>query len=284
MALNTEQRERRTKRIGSSDAAAILNLDPYRSASDVWLEKTGRAAGFAGNAATERGNLLEPVLLDWAEGELGVTLQRDVFVECAEYPHLCANLDGFCSEKNFNVEAKSTVNADEWGEPGTDKVPERVIIQVTHAMLLAKTDKTYIPMICPGFKSFDWRMYEVPFNRKLAEFAAEQCDIWWKQHVIGDTPPVGSVPSIEVLKRVRRQPNKIVPVSDELVDAWIVLKAAHKQAKEDEEKAQAALIASLGDAEQGEAKRGTLSYMETSRRGYSVDPCTYRTLRLKAAK
>jgi len=41
MALTTEQREIRRRYLGSSDIAAIFGMSPWKSAYDVWLEKTG---------------------------------------------------------------------------------------------------------------------------------------------------------------------------------------------------------------------------------------------------
>jgi putative phage-type endonuclease len=51
--------------LGGSDAAAAIGIDPYRSPVALWLEKLGRADGFAGNNATDWGRRLEPVVADW---------------------------------------------------------------------------------------------------------------------------------------------------------------------------------------------------------------------------
>jgi len=40
--LTTEQRAARMTGIGASECAAIMGFDPYRTAHQVWLEKTGR--------------------------------------------------------------------------------------------------------------------------------------------------------------------------------------------------------------------------------------------------
>ena len=46
--------------IGASEIAAACGISRYRSRYGLWLEKTGRAAPFAGNVATRLGHLLEP--------------------------------------------------------------------------------------------------------------------------------------------------------------------------------------------------------------------------------
>lgn len=42
MPITQKQREFRRSHIGSSDIAAILGKDPYKTAYDVWLDKTGQ--------------------------------------------------------------------------------------------------------------------------------------------------------------------------------------------------------------------------------------------------
>ncbi len=54
--------------IGSSDAAAAVGLNPYKSQLELWLEKTGRDAGLPKSdphdeeSATYWGNILEPIV------------------------------------------------------------------------------------------------------------------------------------------------------------------------------------------------------------------------------
>ncbi|GIV50738.1 MAG: hypothetical protein KatS3mg038_1259 [Candidatus Kapaibacterium sp.] len=52
--------------LGASDAPAVLGLSPWRTAWEVWAEKTGRIDSWTGNAATSAGQLLEPAVLAWA--------------------------------------------------------------------------------------------------------------------------------------------------------------------------------------------------------------------------
>lgn len=291
--ITQEQRQLRQQYIGSSDAAAVCGIDPHRSAADVWMEKTGQAEPFEGNEHTERGNLLEPVVLDWAEKEIGVGFSRD-HMKVAECGLLAANFDGIhrdplslLSRLNpFVVEAKTTVNAEEWGEAGTDQVPERVIVQVHHQLYVAGQEYRigYVPVLMPGFKSFDFRMYRVERDDDLAEAIAAKGREFMEKYVRLGIRPDDFRPSIEVLKRVRRQPNKTVEVPDDLVDQLVVARAAKSLAEKDVKDAEAALLAALGDAEAGSYAKGTVTYMETKRRGYTVEDTTYRTLRVKPAK
>jgi putative phage-type endonuclease len=285
MALTTEQREARRHYIGSSDSPAIMGLDPYRSAADVWLEKTGRAADFAGNDATDRGNYLEPALLAFAEQTLGVPLTRDVMVK-HQGGVLAANLDAVNYDGPFIVEAKSSVVPEGWGEQGTDQVPDRVLVQTHHAMYVAGIAfrVAWVPVVLPGFRSFDFRMYCVARNDALAEAVAQAGVAFMERHVRTDTPPDDFRPSLEVLKRVRREPNKTVSIADELALAYTLAKAQYAEAKQHCEQAERSLLAAMGDAEAAECPTGKFTYFQVSRKAYTVEATTYRQLRFSKAK
>lgn len=279
--ITEQQRLERRNHLGSSDVAALFGIDPYKTAFDVWLDKTGRADDFEGNENCDRGNDLEPVILNWAERELAAPLIRNVYCHDKAGTFLAANLDADCPQLDAIVEAKSSVNLDEWGEPYTDEIPERTIIQTHVGMFCAGRKMAYVPLLAPVFGRFDWRMYQVEFKPALSEAIEREAESFWKNHVMADTPPEGVIGSIEVLKRIRREPNKIADISGELVDRWIAAKAAAAQAKDDADAAQAEVLTAMMDAEGARTEDGRdMTYLETARKGYVVALCNYRTLRL----
>lgn len=290
MALSPEQRGNRKLGIGSSEIASIFSENPWQSAYDLWLIKTGKAEEFEGNEACDRGNYLEPGLMLFAEKELGHPIERNITFLDPNGGPLAANLDGLCRELSANVEGKSIsgdIDPDEWGEPYTDQVPSRVILQCHVAMLCADLSISYVPVILPVYKRFELRMYEVPFNADLATAIRERSAWFWNEHVLKDIPPSDSVPSLEVIKRIRREPGTWADVPDELVDAWIVAKAAASEAKAEAELAQAAILAAMTPISADGARTAAgkiLTYTETQRKAYSVDATAYRTLRLKGEK
>ena len=281
--LTAEQKQARKQYIGSSDVAAILGCDPYRSASDVYLDKTGQCEDFEGNKATDRGVRLEPVLLDWCESQIGQEILRDQMV-----PHangiLCTNFDGLVNDEE-SVEAKTTIIDAGWGEVGTDQVPDRVQIQVHTGFACKPTLKLcHVPVLLPGFRQLDFRLYCVRRDDKLVEIIEREAETFMEQHVRLGIPPENYRPSIEVLKRVRRVPAKTIELPDEVVDAWQKRKAAEKQAKDGREEAEAKLLAALGNAEGGTYSGGLVTFLEYRNKGYAVKPYTYRSLRIKTDK
>jgi putative phage-type endonuclease len=282
--ITVEQRQLRRKFLGGSDAPAVIGVDPNRSAHDVYLDKTGQLEDFRGNANIERGVDLEPAIMSWAERELGRPIERDVMI-VHKSNLLAANFDGLLSETE-SIEAKSSVLTEEWGDQGTDQVPDRVIVQVHHGFACRPSLRVcYVPVLLPGFRSFDFRMYRVERNRALVESVEAIGIEFMERNVKLGIAPSDSKPSIEVLKRMKRFPGKFVDVPIELVLHWEAAKLTAKTARDIEEAAKADVIAALGDAEGGRLEdRRQLTYMETKRRAYEVAESTYRTLKILKAR
>lgn len=289
--LTETQKQLRRGKLGSSSAAAALGLDPFKSAADVYMELTGAVEDSAGNENTERGNLLEPAILKWCENETGKHFAPS---EMFNHPNglMCWNADGVMyldddSSITEAVECKSTVDDSGLGDEGTDQIKEHWLVQIAHAFAVVPTLQVmWVPVLLPGFKKFDFRLYRVDRNDELAELVEQQGLAFMRNHVFPQIPPSNFKPSLDVLKRVRRVPKKVVPVKREAYENWIAARAARLQAADDEDVAKAALITALGDAEAGEVDGvGTFTYMETHRKEFTTKESTYRTLRpVKAAK
>lgn len=278
--ITPDQKLLRSKLLGSSDSPAVLGLDPYRSAADVFLEKTGRVDPFAGNENTDRGNLLEGAVLDWAETQLNEKFQRNVFVHIEG--DLCANLDAAFSKGV--VEAKTSVLSENWGDDGTDQIPENVMAQVHHQFAVTGYEFGYVAVLLPVFRRFDFRLYPIECDRKLRDFVAEQGIAFMDKYVRRDTPPPNVIASMDVLKRMKRVPKKVVPIAADLACAYLKSKAAVDSARDQADELYRQIVASLGDAEGAEYDGGAFTFLETERKGYAVAESTYRTLRHKAAK
>ncbi len=127
-------------------------------------------------------------------------------------------------------------------------------------------------------------MYCIPYKKDLAEAICEQGERFMIKHVQADTPPTDSLPSLEVLKRIRRQPNKTIEIPARVAVEYQMANATRLVAEKVEEKAKAALVAALGDAEAGNYGVGVATYMLQKRKGYTVAETEFRTLKIKANK
>lgn len=268
MPITEQQREARRGHIGSSDSPAIVGVDPWTSAADVFASKVYDLADLPQKESIDIGNDFELPLLKWAGEQLGVEIEANVGIIWPENQIFAANLDARAKGRRIGIEAKTTSMRSEWGDEGTDHVPERVLIQVQHQMMVADLDVVYVPVLCAEFDRLKRRMYQVDRNERLIEAVKTNGVEFWTGHVVPKIPPVDWKPSLETLKRIKRIEGEVVEIDAALVEAYEIAKATAKSATEMKDEAQAALIAALGEAEAGDYgdDEKIVTYREQGRR------------------
>lgn len=283
----------RTTRIGASEAAAILGMSPYKTPYEVWLEKTRRIEQWTGNEATRAGQRLEPLLLDHAERDLG-DLIRDVFVPGRGEVPVGATLDAQVVASGEVVECKTSgltggPVVGNWGEPGTDEIPESYLIQTQVQMWCARADQAHVYAFLGNVLP---KRYLVNYDSQLAEAIVDKLISWWNYHVIGDMQPEETFVPMEVYKRMKRQPESLIELGDEsaadvrkLIEQMESAKAVRKQVDSQVDELQSQIVSYLGSTECAVLPDGTrITYLETVRKGYVVKDSSYRTLRIKEKK
>ena len=287
MPITESERLARRDHIGGSDMAAILHLDPRKSAEDIRLEKLGRLIEKPPTDAMNAGTWFESGVLAYAAERLG-EINTHPGPKAVEGTPIVVNTDGLVLATGEPVEAKTTrlfgpttaANKEEWGEEGTDQVPSGVIIQATVHMMAWDRPVCHVPVLIGGRGLL---MYEIPRNVQIVDIIGTKAAEFWERNVLGDMPVEGSAASLEVVKLLKKEPNKIVAVNPAIVQAWLDAKEAEKETKEAMEQAQAAVLAALGDAEAGECgSLGAITYLSQHRKGYAVQETDYRVLRHKA--
>ena len=86
----------RTMGIGGSDVSVIAGINPYKSAYQLWLEKTGQTEpAESENEYTHFGTVLEPVIRKEFMERTGFKVrQKHMLLKSENYPFMLANLDG----------------------------------------------------------------------------------------------------------------------------------------------------------------------------------------------
>lgn len=295
MPITEIQREERKKYLGSSDCAAVMGLDPYRSPMDVYLDKTNQiqASGFdANNDAIDVGNFLEEGVLNWFGTKYGMRLILNDAQNSNRRLHengiMAANFDAFVDgDPTQAVEAKthaviSNFISEEWGEVETDEVPERIALQCQHQMAIVPSIKTiWVPVLLGGV---GLRRYRIERNDEIISNLEEVETNFWKKNVQALVPPEGSIPSIESIKKLKRIPNKTVTISTNFVEDFLAAKEVAKQAEDILEEKKLLLLAALGDAESGISQLGEITYFLRERKAYQVSAGSYRQLQFKKSK
>lgn len=280
--LTESELERRRKFITATDAAKLLGVSPFGNAADVYWSKVSRSISES-TAATTAGNLLEPVVLAWAQERLGVVLAGDWRVH--ENGINAASLDGITASGE-PVEAKTSGitgpgNPSEWGAEGTDEIPAQYVVQVQAQMLVTGAPRAFVPALL-GNRGFV--LYVVHANQKLQEIIAEISLKFWSSHVQTQTAPTDLIPRLDTVRALIRTPGAKATLPDELAQRYLEACEAKSAASKQCDLAQAALLAALGDAEIGEWSGGSFVFREQTRKGYSVSDSTFRVLRHSKGK
>lgn len=277
--------ERRRKVVGASEVGLLFGLPSFggRTVSDLWFEKKyGTIHGGKGNASTALGHKLEPVILAEAEDRLGVQIvDRQKWITLGNNG---ATLDGRVENNGALVEAKTSGilwrgDQSEWGEDGSDDVPDSYLVQVQAQLLVSGAELGYLAALIGG-RGF--AMYRIAPQSALMD-AIKAKSVEFINSLDSDQPPM-EPPQLETLKRIKRQPNKIVSQTEEIDELWEQLteaKAGSKAAKETEETIQRKLLAKIGDAEAAELRSGRITYFEQSRKECFMEACKFRVLRFK---
>jgi putative phage-type endonuclease len=281
--LSQADKERRRKFITATDAVALIGASPWANAGDIFIQKTQGVDTFKGNEATDAGSRLEDVVLAWAAERLGPLNPGDWCVH--ENGINACTLDSTTVERDV-VEAKTSGivgpgTPQQWGEDGTDEVPDHVLVQVQAQLLVTGARRAFIPALIGG-RGF--AMFKVQANIDLQVAIREVSEQFWTEHVLTQTPPEDFRPSLASLRAMRRVPEKVVDVPDEVAQRYLQAKEEEAAAKEATEIALAELLTSLGDAEGAKWSGGEFSYLEQTRKAHQVKESTFRVLRHKAAK
>jgi len=276
--------ERRRAFVGASEVALLFGLPSFgkRTIADLWWQKKyGNESEWQGNAATKLGQRLEAAVLDAAEEQLGVPI--------IHRQHWCkigsnaVTLDGRAADSMAVVEAKTAgiigpSRQADFGEDGSDDVPDNYLMQVQAALMVTGAELGYLAALIGGrgfamFKITPQAELQAAIAAKSAEFIAS---------LVGDVAPP-EPPQLETLKRIRRQPNKVVTINDDLKERFDEAKANAKIADETKDQIQRELLTALGNAEAGECSGGMFTFYEqtTNYKAKEASETKFRVLRFK---
>ena len=188
--------EYRRKGLGGSDAAAVLNISPFRTARDLYYDKLGivTADDQANWVALEVGNLLEPLVARIFEKKTGLKIyQRKCMFQHPHHPWMLADLDYLAELPDGTtaiLEIKTTnYNAkDKWWYNGEEIVPVYYETQGRHYMAVMNLDRVYY--CCLYGNNEDEaiiRRIDRDTDYEMELIALEQD--FWENNVLAKSPP-----------------------------------------------------------------------------------------------
>lgn len=118
----------------ASDAASAIGCNPYETPDGLFVKKVG-GRKFAGNAAMDRGTLLEPIARDMYDARYNKKSHEIGLVQHPDYPWLGGSADGI-TECGRLIEIKCPMT-----RKIEDKVPKHYIAQIQLNMEILNLDE-----------------------------------------------------------------------------------------------------------------------------------------------
>lgn len=226
--------ELRKSGIGGSDVAAIAGLSKYKSPVDVYLEKLGEAPPQEQSEAAYFGNILEPIVAEEYVRRTGRKVRRvNKTIRHADLPIMMAHVDRMVIGTERILECKISgrfFKWDEWGEAGTDQVPESYLLQVQHYLEVTGRDIADLAVLLAGT---DYRIYTIPRDKEIGKMLLELCRDFWKRVETRNPPAIRSVDDAISLWPHDKGTSKVAtPEIAELVQEFRTKKALEKEIKE----------------------------------------------------
>ncbi|WP_332649731.1 YqaJ viral recombinase family nuclease [Lysinibacillus sp. 54212] len=249
--------------IGGSDASAILGFNRWKSAFQLYIDKTSDFAEEIDNEFIYWGNVLEDVVAQEFAKRTGKKVQRvNRMLRHTDYPFMTANLDRRIVGEKALLECKttSTYNKDAWEG---DEVPAAYICQLQHYLAVTGFEKAYIAVLIGG-NNFVWK--EVERDDEFIQLMIEREKDFWENHVLANVPPAidGSSSASEFLAKMYPQDDGSAIMLDEqmntVIEAIESLKAEEKQLESQRKEYENQLKLTLEDAAEGHSNRFKVIY------------------------
>jgi len=175
----------RKKGIGSSDAAAAVGLNPYKSQLELWLEKTGNDAGLPKPDPNDEtsplywGTLLEPIVAAHYTKRTGNRVRRvNAVLQHPTHPWMLANIDrevlGDQAVQILECKTAGLHGARLW-ETG---VPEYVQLQVMHQLAVTGKEAADVAVLVCGQ---ELRVHRIGRDERLIEDLVQIEREFWRR-------------------------------------------------------------------------------------------------------
>jgi len=166
--------------LGGSDAGAVCGLNPYRSAMQVYLDKTSEDLPDEDNEAMRQGRDLEEYVAQRFMEATGLKVRRSNFMyRDKEHPWMIADVDRLVVGEEAGLECKtaSAFSEDKWKD---GSIPEHYLLQCYHYMAVTGKRTWYLAVVILGV-GFQYR--KLVWKDDIIEKLTAVEEAFWNQHV-----------------------------------------------------------------------------------------------------
>lgn len=239
----------RLKGIGSSEAAAAIGVSRWESRSRLWAIKLGLIAGREPSLPMLLGTATEDLNAQLYQEATGVAIRRERrMLRSKALPWMQASLDRRAADRV--VELKYSDRADGYGEPGTDEVPDEVLVQVIHQMVVTGLRRADVSLLVGGRGH---RLYTIEHDDVAATETIEREREFWRAVEERREPPLSGpieADSEYLAARYPRGNGQLVDADDEarqLLGRMRALQLNAKQVERNLDEVKVALRAAIGE-------------------------------------
>lgn len=168
--------------ITGTDIAGILGLSKWSSPLKVYLDKKGLLED-EDNRYMEWGRRLEPIIAAKYADENNVELTQGSFIQKGIFG---GTPDFYTPDKVVEIKTTSYANRGQWGEAGTDQIPQNYLTQVQWYMALLDRDICDTVVLIGGN---EYGVYTVKRNEKLIDLLRKKALDFWENHILTGEPP-----------------------------------------------------------------------------------------------
>jgi putative phage-type endonuclease len=292
----------RVQTIGASESSALLGVNPFKTAFQLFHEKTGTAEKIAETPAMKRGRLLEDDALELLAEERpewkiepnpipGGRVYRNMEHRLSCTPDAFVTAPGrglgICQVKTTN----SVTFRNQWKIDGEVECPTYIAVQAIQEAHLTGAEWACVLVLVFGDFTFEPHVIDIPLHAGIMDKVCKASLDFWGRIERNDPPPPdyakdGAViaalysdpADVEIDLSGNRRMQEIMVARDELKRR----EADGADAAKARKVYDAEILHLLGNCSTARIPGGrVLEAKLVSRKGYEVKPSSYRTIRVK---
>ena len=259
----------RKQGIGGSDAGAVCGLNPYRTAIQVYYDKTSDEVEVIDNEAMRQGRELEEyVARRFCEASGKKVRRANAMFYDENHPFMLADVDRMVVGENAGLECKTASPYAEgnWQE---GKIPLSYQLQCHHYMSVCNADAWYLAVLIYGR---DFKYYKIDRDEEIIRNLIHMEKNFWNEHVLKRVipdPDGSKVADAAIAERFKKTESVAIPLNgfDEKLKRRQELLSLLDKMETEKRQIDQELKLYLGDAEIAENTSYRVSWKPVTRSG-----------------
>lgn len=257
----------RKQGIGGSDAGAVCGLNPYRTAIQVYYDKTSDSIEEIDNEAMRQGRELEEyVAKRFCEASGKRVRHANAMFYDEKNPFMLADVDRMIVGENAGLECKtaSPYSEEKWRD---DKIPLSYQLQCYHYMSVCNADAWYIAVLIYGR---DFKYYRIERDDEVIGNLIRIEEEFWNEYVLKRVipdPDGSKTADAAIAERFKESKSTTIPLTgfDERLERRQEILSLLEKIETEKRQIDQELKLYLGDAEIAENEHYRVSWKNFSR-------------------